>query len=162
MRVIYSCSYMNVKIFYSVRISNELGKGDAKTASFSVKVAIITATIIGTFFFIICLLFSHGITKIFTSSEEVISSVSSLSVLLALSVFLNGLQAVLSGVAVGAGRQTLVAYVNLCCYYIIGIPVGVLLAYVADMKVKVNFSLNNSIYINKFYKLIYFYLIILN
>ncbi|XP_044498639.1 protein DETOXIFICATION 24-like isoform X2 [Mangifera indica] len=119
-----------------VRISNELGKGDAKTASFSVKVAIITATIIGTFFFIICLLFSHGITKIFTSSEEVISSVSSLSVLLALSVFLNGLQAVLSGVAVGAGRQTLVAYVNLCCYYIIGIPVGVLLAYVADMKVK--------------------------
>ncbi|XP_031248718.1 protein DETOXIFICATION 24-like isoform X2 [Pistacia vera] len=120
----------------SVRISNELGKGDAKTAKFSVKVAISTTASIGMFFFIMCLVFSHGIAKIFTSSEVVIASVSSLSVLLAFSVFLNGIQAVLSGVAVGAGRQTVVAYVNICCYYFIGIPVGIILAYVANMKVK--------------------------
>ncbi|KAJ0015258.1 hypothetical protein Pint_20811 [Pistacia integerrima] len=68
----------------SVRISNELGKGDAKTAKFSVKVAISTT----------------------------------------------------ARVAVGAGRQTVVAYVNICCYYFIGIPVGIILAYVANMKVK--------------------------
>ncbi|KAJ0013917.1 hypothetical protein Pint_20807 [Pistacia integerrima] len=125
----------------SVRISNELGKGDAKTAKFSVKVAISTTASIGMFFFIMCLVFSHGIAKIFTSSEEVIASVSSLSVLLAFSVFLNGIQALtckllIAGVAVGAGRQTVVAYVNICCYYFIGIPVGIILAYVANMKVK--------------------------
>ncbi|MCL7021595.1 hypothetical protein MKW94_023784 [Papaver nudicaule] len=34
------------------------------------------------------------------------------------------------GVAIGAGWQTLVAYVNITCYYIIGIPIGLLLAYV--------------------------------
>ncbi|RZC65024.1 hypothetical protein C5167_008716 [Papaver somniferum] len=36
----------------------------------------------------------------------------------------------LVGVAIGAGWQTLVAYVNITCYYIIGIPIGLLLAYV--------------------------------
>ncbi len=42
-----------------------------------------------------------------------------------------------SGVAVGAGLQGTVAIINLCCYYVIGIPLGCLLAYVADLEVKV-------------------------
>ncbi|KAK9191094.1 hypothetical protein WN943_019705 [Citrus x changshan-huyou] len=81
-----------------VRVSNELGRGDAKAAKFSVKVAIATTTVIGFFFSLICLVFSR--------------------------------------VAVGAGRQAVVAYINIICYYFIGLPVGVLLGYVADLKVK--------------------------
>ena len=42
-----------------------------------------------------------------------------------------------AGVAVGAGLQSIVAVLNLCCYYVIGIPIGILLAYVADLEVKV-------------------------
>jgi multidrug resistance protein, MATE family len=34
-----------------------------------------------------------------------------------------------SGVAVGAGWQSVVAYVNITCYYLIGIPLGALLGY---------------------------------
>lgn len=119
-----------------VRVSNELGRGDAKAAKFSVKVAVATTTVIGIFFSIICLVFCHKLAHLFTSNGEVIESVTSLSVLLAFSVLLNGFQAVLSGVAVGAGRQAVVAYINISCYYFIGIPVGVLLGYVADLKVK--------------------------
>lgn len=119
-----------------VRVSNELGRGDAKAAKFSVKVAIATTTVIGFFFSLICLVFSHKLAHLFTSNDEVIESVTSLSVLLAFSVLLNGFQAVLSGVAVGAGRQAVVAYINIICYYFIGLPVGVLLGYVADLKVK--------------------------
>ncbi|KAL9420065.1 hypothetical protein AB3S75_037777 [Citrus x aurantiifolia] len=119
-----------------VRVSNELGRGDAKAAKFSVKVAIATTTVIGFFFSLICLVFSRKLAHLFTSNDEVIESVTSLSVLLAFSVLLNGFQAVLSGVAVGAGRQAVVAYINIICYYFIGLPVGVLLGYVADLKVK--------------------------
>ncbi|KAH9771035.1 protein DETOXIFICATION 24 [Citrus sinensis] len=119
-----------------VRVSNELGRGDAKAAKFSVKVAIATTTVIGFFFSLICLVFSRKVAHLFTSNDEVIESVTSLSVLLAFSVLLNGFQAVLSGVAVGAGRQAVVAYINIICYYFIGLPVGVLLGYVADLKVK--------------------------
>lgn len=42
-----------------------------------------------------------------------------------------------AGVAVGAGRQGVVAYVNIGCYYLIGIPVGAILGYVAKLQVEV-------------------------
>ncbi|KAJ0079322.1 hypothetical protein Patl1_23506 [Pistacia atlantica] len=43
-----------------------------------------------------------------------------------------------AGAAIGSGRQTMVAYINICSYYFIGVPVGVLLGYVANLKIKVN------------------------
>ncbi|KAK9289369.1 hypothetical protein L1049_007524 [Liquidambar formosana] len=42
----------------------------------------------------------------------------------------------LNGVAVGAGWQSIVAYVNIACYYLVGIPIGVVLGYVFNMQVK--------------------------
>ncbi|XBH92557.1 hypothetical protein VPH35_083654 [Triticum aestivum] len=62
-----------------------------------------------------------------SSSKAVIDAVDNLSVLLAISILLNGVQPVLSGVAVGSGCQALVAYINVGSYYIIGFPVGLLL-----------------------------------
>lgn len=44
---------------------------------------------------------------------------------------------ILEGVAVGAGWQATVAYVNIGCYYIIGIPLGLILGYKLDMGVRV-------------------------
>ena len=41
------------------------------------------------------------------------------------------------GVAVGAGVQSTVAFVNLGSYYAIGLPVGVLIGYVAHLQVTV-------------------------
>ncbi|KAK9290869.1 hypothetical protein L1049_009047 [Liquidambar formosana] len=41
-----------------------------------------------------------------------------------------------TGVAVGAGWQSIVAYVNIACYYFVGIPIGVVLGYVINMQVK--------------------------
>jgi len=43
---------------------------------------------------------------------------------------------VLSGVAVGAGWQSVVAYVNITTYYLIGIPLGAILGYVLGYHVK--------------------------
>lgn len=41
------------------------------------------------------------------------------------------------GVAVGGGWQGLVAYINLGCYYIFGLPFGYLLGYIANFGVMV-------------------------
>ncbi|WJX39708.1 Protein DETOXIFICATION 32 [Trifolium repens] len=40
------------------------------------------------------------------------------------------------GVAIGAGWQAVVAYVNIACYYLFGIPVGQILGYKVDLGVK--------------------------
>lgn len=49
------------------------------------------------------------------------------------------IELVIAGVAIGAGLQAYVAIVNACCYYIIGLPLGIVLAYVADLQIEVHF-----------------------
>jgi Na+-driven multidrug efflux pump len=48
-----------------------------------------------------------------------------------------------SGVAIGSGWQALVVYVNLACYYVIGLTVGCVLGFKTSLGVAV--SLNNSL-----------------
>ncbi|KAL3533658.1 hypothetical protein ACH5RR_007179 [Cinchona calisaya] len=119
-----------------VRVANELGRGDAKAAKFSIKVLLSTSILIGLVFLVLCLVLGNKIGYFFTADKEVAESVSDLSILLAFSVLLNSIYPVLSGVAVGAGLQSIVAIINLCCFYVIGIPVGALLGYVAHLQVK--------------------------
>lgn len=119
-----------------VRVSNELGRGNAKAAIFSFKVIVSNSLAIGILFWALFLAFGDKISRLFTSNEEVAEAVSGLSIFLAFSFLLNSIQPVLIGVAIGAGLQGVVAIVNVCCYYIIGIPIGVLLGYVADLGIK--------------------------
>lgn len=42
-----------------------------------------------------------------------------------------------SGVAIGGGWQALVAYINLFCYYMIGLPLGFYLGYRTSLGVEV-------------------------
>ncbi|XP_057785863.1 protein DETOXIFICATION 21-like [Salvia miltiorrhiza] len=120
----------------SVRVSNELGKGDTKAAKFSIVNIVITSLTIGLVLFVFFLFFRERLAYIFTKDEDVAAEVAHLSPLLAFSILMNSVQPVLSGVAVGAGWQSIVVYVNLGCYYLIGIPVGVVLGYVIKLEVK--------------------------
>ncbi|GLU03964.1 hypothetical protein SLE2022_211330 [Rubroshorea leprosula] len=119
----------------SVRVSNELGAGHAKVAKFSVIVVNATSILISMAFTAIILIFKVALSKAFTSDSEVIEAVSNLSPLLAISVFLNGIQPILSGVAIGSGWQAVVAYVNLATYYVIGLPIGCVLGFKTSLGV---------------------------
>ncbi|XP_044386680.1 protein DETOXIFICATION 41-like [Triticum aestivum] len=71
----------------------------------------------------------YPLSTLYTSSTTVIEAVIALMLLLAISIFLNGIQPILSGVAVGTGWQVIVAYVNVGAYYIIGLPIGCVLGF---------------------------------
>ncbi|KAK7257537.1 hypothetical protein RIF29_31577 [Crotalaria pallida] len=113
----------------SVRVSNELGARNPKSASFSVVVVTVISFIMSVIIAIVVLALRDVISYVFTEGEEVAAAVSDLCPLLSLSIILNGIQPVLSGVAVGCGWQTFVAYVNVGCYYGIGIPLGAVLGF---------------------------------
>ncbi|XP_020527724.1 protein DETOXIFICATION 29 isoform X1 [Amborella trichopoda] len=125
-----------VKNIHNVRVSNELGAGHPRTAKFSVVVVVTTSFILGFVLSMILLATKNDWPKAFTSSEEVKNLVSELTPLLCISIVVNNVQPVFSGVAIGAGWQGLVAYVNIGCYYIFGIPLGLLLGYKLDFGVK--------------------------
>ncbi|CAN1356199.1 Protein DETOXIFICATION 40 [Linum perenne] len=123
----------------SVRVSNELGAGHPKSASFSVMIVTWSSFIIAVIAAIIVMSLRDVLSYVFTEGEAVAAAVSDLSPFLAATLILNGIQPVLSGaigVAVGCGWQAFVAYVNVGCYYIIGVPAGALLGFTFNLGAK--------------------------
>ncbi|GAU17103.1 hypothetical protein TSUD_106020 [Trifolium subterraneum] len=96
----------------SVRVSNELGARNPKSASFSVVVVTLISFVIAVILALVVLALRDVISYVFTEGEVVAAAVSDLCPLLCLTLVLNGIQPVLSGVAVGCGWQAFVAYVN--------------------------------------------------
>ncbi|CAN7111840.1 unnamed protein product [Brassica rapa subsp. narinosa] len=123
----------------SVRVSNELGAGNPKSAAFSVIIVNIYSLITSVILAIIVWLCRDVLSYAFTEGEEVSAAVSDLCPFLAVTLVLNGIQPVLSGVAVGCGWQTFVAKVNVGCYYIIGIPIGTLFGFYFEYDAKARY-----------------------
>ncbi|XP_043708448.1 protein DETOXIFICATION 33-like isoform X4 [Telopea speciosissima] len=120
---------LGFNIGISVRVSNELGAGKPRAAKFAILVVSATSISIG----LVCMALVLGTRDyfpyIFTNTAEVRKEVTKLAPLLAVTVLLNSLQPVSSGVAIGAGWLALVAYINIGCYYIVGLPAGLLLGF---------------------------------
>ncbi|XP_042478263.1 protein DETOXIFICATION 41-like [Macadamia integrifolia] len=119
----------------SVRVGNELGAGKPKVARFSVIVVNVTSSLISIILSAFVMICHTALSEAFSSDDAVITAVSDLTPLLAISVLLNGIQPILSGVAIGSGWQALVAYVNLSTYYIIGLPIGCVLGFKTSLGV---------------------------
>ncbi|XP_020205862.1 protein DETOXIFICATION 40 [Cajanus cajan] len=120
----------------SVRVSNELGAGHPKSAAFSVIVVNMVSLIIAVIEAMVVLSLRHVLSYAFTDGETVANAVSDLCPYLAITLILNGIQPVLSGVAVGCGWQSLVAYINVGCYYGVGVPVGCVLGFKFNLGVQ--------------------------
>ncbi|EOA15787.1 hypothetical protein CARUB_v10007133mg [Capsella rubella] len=120
----------------SIRTSNELGAGNPKSALFSTWTATFVSFLISVAEALAVIWSRDYVSYIFTSDVDVAEAVSELCPFLAVTIILNGIQPVLSGVAVGCGWQTYVAYVNVGCYYIVGIPVGCILGFTFNFQAK--------------------------
>ncbi|KAL5678012.1 hypothetical protein ACJX0J_014143, partial [Zea mays] len=120
----------------SVRVGNELGAGNPRAASFSVLVVTSLSFAVSAVCAVAVLCLRDQLSYLFTGGEAVARAVSDLCPLLALTLVLNGVQPVLSGVAVGCGWQAFVAYVNVGCYYVVGVPLGVFLGFYLDLGAK--------------------------
>ncbi|XP_022950623.1 protein DETOXIFICATION 27-like isoform X2 [Cucurbita moschata] len=119
-----------------VRVANELGAGNGEGAKFATIVSSATSLIIGLVFCCLIVIFHNSFGLIFSPSAVVLQEVDKLTILLALTILFNSIQPVLSGVAVGSGWQSYVAYINLGCYYIIGLPLGIFMQWFTDLGVK--------------------------
>lgn len=124
---------MNAAI--SVRVSNQLGAAHPRTARFSVVVAVISSSLTGLLLSLVLILTWNQYPSMFSADNEVQSLVKQLTPLLAISVLVDSIQPTLSGVAIGAGWQAAVAYVNVACYYLFGIPLGLVMGYKFNMRV---------------------------
>ncbi|CAI0470296.1 unnamed protein product [Linum tenue] len=131
--------FIGINAAISVRVSNELGSGHPRATKYSVIVTCTESLLIGIFSAGVILATREDFAVIFTDSNEMKKAVADLAYLLGITMILNSIQPVISGtirVAVGGGWQALVAYINLFCYYAVGLPLGFFLGYKTSMHVK--------------------------
>ncbi|KAI8528184.1 hypothetical protein RHMOL_Rhmol12G0131000 [Rhododendron molle] len=122
-----------------VRVSNELGASHPKAARFSAVVLAVTSILIGLILGIVLSIAAKQYTFWFSTDTQVQEIVYELNPLLGISIFLCNVQFPLAGtagVAIGAGWQAYVAYVNLGCYYLVGIPLSLLMAFKFNMGIQ--------------------------
>ncbi|KAK2423628.1 protein DETOXIFICATION [Trifolium repens] len=120
----------------STRVSNELGAGQQERAKHAMGVTLKLSLLLG-FCFVLMLLFGHNIwIQMFSNSPIIKKEFASITPLLAISILLDSVQGVLSGVARGCGWQHLAVYVNLATFYLIGLPISCILGFKTDLQFK--------------------------
>ncbi|KAG6746517.1 hypothetical protein POTOM_051058 [Populus tomentosa] len=127
-----------------VRVSNELGLGHPRAAKYAVYVTVFQSLVIGLVCMAVVLIAKDYFAYIFTSSKVMQVATSKLAFILAITMVLNSVQPVVSGVAIGGGWQALVAYINIGCYYVFGLPLGFLLGYKANLGVEVRVAIGGG------------------
>nr|XP_004233961.1 protein DETOXIFICATION 14-like isoform X1 [Solanum lycopersicum] len=120
----------------STRISNELGAGRPQAA----KIALAAVIVLSATEFVLASITLFVVRNVwgyaFSYEKEVVTYVAEITPILCISIIMDGIQAVLSGVARGSGWQHIGAYVNLGAYYLVGIPAVLLLGFVFHLKGK--------------------------
>ncbi|MFQ6629909.1 hypothetical protein Gotur_007421 [Gossypium turneri] len=118
----------------STRVSNELGAGKPQAARVAVYAAL-TITVLETLIVSGSLFASRRVFGyVYSNEKEVVDYVTTMAPLVCVSVILDSLQGVLSGIARGCGWQHIGAYVNLGAFYLVGIPVAAILAFWLQLK----------------------------
>ncbi|CAL5349839.1 unnamed protein product [Camellia sinensis] len=119
-----------------VRVSNELGAAHPTAAKFSAVAVAVTSFLIGLFLAPILIIGGKEYPSFFSNDAAVKELVYELTPLLGLAIVVYGVQLALAGVAIGAGWQAYIAYVNLGCYYLFGIPLSLLMGFKFNMGIK--------------------------
>ncbi|XP_050238443.1 protein DETOXIFICATION 34 [Mercurialis annua] len=128
--------FIGLNAAISVRVANELGSSHPRAAKYSVIITCVQSLCIGITFACIIMITRNEFSIIFTDSLVMRTAVSKLAYLLGITMILNSIQPIISGVAVGGGWQASVAYINLFCYYAVGLPLGFLLGYKTRLHVQ--------------------------
>ncbi|PNT69457.1 hypothetical protein BRADI_3g55800v3 [Brachypodium distachyon] len=121
--------FIGLNAAISVRVSNELGSGRPRATMHAVVVVLAQSLALGLLAMVLILATRNHFAVIFTGDTHLQKAVANIAYLLAVTMVLNSIQPVISGVAVGGGWQGVVAYINLGCYYAFGLPLGFIFGY---------------------------------
>lgn len=113
----------------AVRVGNLLGANRPEEAKISSRVSLILSLAMGGLNSALFLIFRRQWGWLFSSDIEVIQLVEHILPLLAFFQVADGICGIAGGVLRGTGRQAAGAGINMVSYYIIGIPIGLVLTF---------------------------------
>ncbi|KAL8144838.1 hypothetical protein AgCh_003161 [Apium graveolens] len=120
----------------SIRVSNELGAGNPKAVRMTVWVVMVLGIIEVSISTVVLFSIRHVLGRAFVTDDQIVDYVRRMTPFICLTMILDSIQGILSGVARGTGWQRLGAYVNLGSYYLVGVPMALLLGFRLHLKAK--------------------------
>ncbi|XP_068440276.1 multidrug and toxin extrusion protein 1-like [Clinocottus analis] len=117
------------------RVGNALGAGDTGRALLTSKMSLALSGSISLVEGIVLGSSKTLIGFIFTSDEKIIGWVSHLMNAYCFLQFFDGLVCVCAGIFLGTGKQKIPAVANFIGYYCIGLPLSVVLTFVAELRI---------------------------
>jgi MATE family multidrug resistance protein len=115
----------------AAHVGHAVGAGDKRGARASGYAALILALVFMTACAVVMLLVPDTLARLLTDQQTVIDAARPLIIIAAFFQVTDGLQVVCNGALRGMGDTRAVLYLNMAGHYVIGIPVGVALAFVA-------------------------------
>jgi len=121
----------------SVTASNTVGKYigryQPQNAEICCKMIILFTSLVALLLFLLLQCFRWGIPYIFTDNEEIASIMNVILVYYFFYELFDFLTTSYAGMFRGLGLQKIIAIANLICFYIISIPLNILLSFTADL-----------------------------
>ncbi|KAI9179071.1 ethionine resistance protein [Blastocladiella emersonii ATCC 22665] len=137
--ILINTSSLLITVFYgfgmvsSARVGNFLGAGNAKAASHTMATSIVVGLAASLVISVLLFSFRYQVPYIFTSDADVIALAASVIPILTLFQFADASVCIIGGAIRGCGKQKVGAMFNLGAYYLLGIPLGLILTFVAKV-----------------------------
>ncbi|KAG2582326.1 protein DETOXIFICATION 16-like [Panicum virgatum] len=120
----------------STRVSNELGAGQPQAAKLAARVVMCMALSSGFVMTLAMALLRNVWGHMYSSDREVVAYFAKMLPVVGISFFMDSIHGTLSGVLTGCGKQKFGAAINLGAFYLVGIPMASVLAFVLHMNGK--------------------------
>jgi MATE family multidrug resistance protein len=124
----------SVGVAVSTRLGNLIGAGSLAAARTATKTYILTFLAIGLVDFTFLTACRNVLPMAFTSDPEVVKIVATVLPLLAAFQFADSTTALVNALLRGLGKQSIGGWCNLFVYYVIAVPLALLLCFPKDLK----------------------------
>lgn len=127
---------MGLGIAVSAVTGNLLGAGRVQLALRFAKLSLMSIIVVELIIGVFLYLFGAYYMAMYTSDKEILAVVVSMIPILSVATCIDGLQTVGSGVLRGAGKQWVGAVANIVSFYVIGIPLSIVLCFYTPLQVR--------------------------